>query len=128
MLDRGLFRTLLTVIYFHKKFVSYMIGEIWVQNKSLLETQKTISDLRNCSIFDLEVATELVNACKLKYFPKLLPMTDLGLRIAAFFCFPDFGCFLLTLTDALLQPMTPKKSTDLSCSCLWLGEIRKSYT
>ena len=71
MLDRGLFRTLLTVIYFHKKFVSYMIGEIWVQNKSLLETQKTISNLGNCSIFDLEVATELVNACKLKLFSKV---------------------------------------------------------
>ena len=84
-----------------------MIGEIWVQNKSMLETQKTISNLRNCSIFDLEVATELVNACKLNYFPKLLPMTDLGLRIAAFFLLSGLWLLLINFNRCVIATNDP---------------------
>ena len=84
-----------------------MIGEIWVQNKSLLETQKTISDLRNCSIFDLEVATELVNACKLKLFSKVASHDRFGPQNCCIFLLSRLWLLLINFNRCVIATNDP---------------------
>ena len=84
-----------------------MIGEIWVQNKSLLETQKTISDLRNCSIFDLEVATELVNACKLKLFSKVASHDRFGPQNCCIFLLSGLWLLLINFNRCIIATNDP---------------------